>query len=94
MEYILACNRGMMPTDTLLLEDLRNCLDLADQTLLERRREQNARLTFQEFFEELQGLYDKASVSQRSSAWESWKLSPGELSLDSWLQLKRDFQLK
>ena len=47
MDYILACNRGMTPPENLLLEDLRQSLDMADQSLLERRREQNGMLSFQ-----------------------------------------------
>ena len=94
MDYILACNRGMTPPDNLLLEDLRQSLDVADQSLLERRREQNGRLTFQEFYEELQGLYDRDSAAQQRLAWESCKLPQGELNLDRWLEFQREFQLK
>ena len=71
-----------MPPDSLMLEDLRQLLDLADDALLERRKEQSPRLTLQEFYEELQGLYDRYTIAQQRLAWESVRLAPGELPLE------------
>lgn len=93
LEYVLACNRGMQPPDSLLLGDLRLALDPADQALLERRRDANPRLSYKEFFEELQSLYDRDTVAQQRVAWESLRLPPGDLTLDKWLEFIRNFQL-
>ena len=94
LEFLLACNKGVVPPDTLLLRDLQQCLNSADQTLLEFRREQNADLTFHEFFAELQKLYDRDSVAQQRMAWQAVKLPSGELTLYKWLDFLREFQLK
>ena len=51
VNFIPACNRGMAPPDSIMLEDLRLCLDAADQALLERRLDQNSNLSLTEFFE-------------------------------------------
>jgi len=56
--------------------------------------EQNADLTFQEFFAELQKLYDRDSVAQQRMAWQAVKLPSGELTLYKWLDFLLEFQLK
>ena len=94
MQFVLACNKGMIPPDSLLLEALRVSLDKADQNLLEYRREQNPGLSFQAFWDELQSLYDRDTVAQSRMAWEAVKLPPGDLSLEKWLEFLGEFQLK
>ena len=94
MEFVLACNKGMMPPDSLLLEALRGSLDRADQNLLELRRGKNPSLTLRAFWDELQALYDRDTVAQSRLAWEAVKLPPGDLSLEKWLEFLREFQLK
>ena len=52
------------------------------------------RLTFESFWGQLAALYDRDSQAQLRVAWESVRLAPGELSLDSWLIFLREFQLR
>ena len=92
-ELLSACNGDCQRPETLLLERFKGSLDLSDQKLLEIRREQNPKLTLDEFWEELQNLYDKDTPAQNRQAWESIKPPPGELSLDKWLEFLREFQL-
>ena len=91
---MVGCNKQMRPPDAMLLEALSGCLDSADRALLERRREQNSQLTFEEFWDELQGLYDRDSVTQQRQAWECVKISHGELTLEKWQDFQRQYELK
>ena len=85
MTFVMTCNRGQAPPELLLIQILKQCLESADQALLERRRGTNPTLQFAQFFAELQGLYDRDAAAQQRVAWESVRLSTGELNLKKWL---------
>ena len=94
MDMMKCLNKGGLPPDQMILEDLKQCLPEADQKLLDQRREANRRLTYQEFYDELKSLYERDDCRQNRLAWERVKLSQGELTLEKWEDFQRSFQLQ
>ena len=91
---VVACNRGQQLPDMLLLQYFKQCLDTADQTLLEDMLEQNPTMSFRYFFDHLASIFDRDTQVQQNLAWENVRLQPGELTLQKWLPFLREFQLK
>ena len=81
MVMVVACNRGQQLPDMLLLQYFKQCLDTADQTLLEDMLEQNPTMSFRCFFDHLTSIYDRDTQVQQKLAWENVRLPPGEVTL-------------
>ena len=92
-ELILCHNRGVVPADCYLLEDLKQCLDEEDQKQMDYQRRGNHGLTCREFLEFLQQEYDKDALEQTRSAWQRVQLPQGELTVDRWAMFMVDFKL-
>ena len=86
---------GGVPFDAVLFEGLKLCLDEADKVLMQKMREQNKGLKFQDFFMLLRRRYESDSSLQNRRAWETLKLtSVGDtMTLLNWSVFVEKFQL-
>ena len=89
----VSVTKGLPLPDPIALELLKPCLDASDQALLKHRQEVNEALSYQEFFEELQALYERDTIAQSRHAWQSLKLPPGDLTMEKWVKFCREFEL-
>ena len=93
LDMLVSYNRGGMPPDNMLLEELRACLDEEDQLMIDHEREKNRYITYDQAFELLRKKYDKDDTSRTRRAWESLKIPQGDLSVEKWETFYRRFQM-
>ena len=91
-ELIMCHNRGVVPADCYLMEELKHCLDEEDRAQMDYQRRKNHQLTCREFLEYLQQEYDKDALEQTRSAWQQVQLPPGELTVDKWAMFSIQFK--
>ena len=86
---------GMEIPDYVLLETLNKSLDEISQKLLQKKREENAQLRFQDFWGILQDEFSSDSSHQHRAAWYKVKLDiTPPLTGDKWKKFQRDFELR